>query len=122
VLLACAVVFGLAAAVEWLLHHLFARFGREPARPDRDGRGLRLLFTALSFFLELLPVVAFAAVALLALAMMLPPFSMARSGLAELVSATIVARLLSAAAKGVLVPRPAWPSPSGKRGNLPLLC
>ena len=41
---------------------------------------------------------------------MLPPFTMARSGLAELVWATITARLIMAAAKAVLVPRPAWPS------------
>ncbi|HET6194722.1 MAG TPA: mechanosensitive ion channel domain-containing protein, partial [Acetobacteraceae bacterium] len=57
------------------------------------------------------PVGAFAAAALLALALMLPPFTMARNGLAELVWAVITARLIMAAAKAVLVPRPAWPSP-----------
>jgi hypothetical protein len=110
VLLACAIVFGLGIAAEWVLRRLFARFGREPAAVDRDRRGMRLLFTAIGLLLEILPVAAFAAVALLALAMMLPPFSMARSGLAELVSATITARVIIAAAKAMLVPRPAWPS------------
>lgn len=111
VLLACAVVFGLGVAAEWALRRLFARFGREPASADRDERrGMRVLFTALGLLLELVPVAAFAAAALLALAIVLPPFSMARSGLAELVWATITARLIMAAAKAVLVPRQAWPS------------
>jgi moderate conductance mechanosensitive channel len=110
VLLACVVVFGLGVAVEWLLRRLLARFGREPAAADEKRRGVRVLYTALGLLLELVPVGAFAAAALLALAVMLPPFSMARNGLAELVWAVITARLLMAAAKAVLVPRPAWPS------------
>jgi small conductance mechanosensitive channel len=110
VLLACAVIFGLGVGAEWLLRRLFGRFGGEPAASDHESRFMRLFHTALGLLLELIPVGAFAAAALLILAIMLPPFSLARYGMAELVWATILARLILAAAKALLVSRPAWPS------------
>ena len=52
----------------------------------------------------MVPIAVFAVTALVALAMTVPPFTMAHFALSVLVEATITARLLLAVGKGVLVP------------------
>ncbi len=110
VILACAVVFGLAVFAEWILRRILARFGQRAPVPHREGRGIRLMFAALGVVVETLPVVGFAGGALLAMAITLPPFATGRAAITILVWATIGARLTVAAAKAVLAPPPAWPS------------
>jgi moderate conductance mechanosensitive channel len=109
VLFACAVVFGLAFAAEWAVRRGVAGLARRLSPPQNGARALRLSFAAIGLALAMLPVAAYAGAALVAMAIVLPPYSLGREAIALLVEATIAARLVLAAAKAVLVPGPAWP-------------
>jgi small-conductance mechanosensitive channel len=104
VTLALAVVFGLALAAEWLVRWLFARLLPRAPSADPKGRVVQALRAVTAILVEVAPVVVFAVTALVALAMTVPPFTMARFALSVLVEATITARLILAVGKGVLVP------------------
>jgi small-conductance mechanosensitive channel len=104
VTLAFAIVFGLAFAAEWLVRWLFARLLRRAPSADHAGRGIQALRTGIAILVEVLPIAVFAVTALVALAMTVPPFTMARFALSILVEATITARLILAVGKSVLVP------------------
>ena len=110
VLLACAIVFSAAIVAEWMLRRVLLPVARVAPMPRGVGRLTRPLFAALGLLLEELPVAAFAGAALLAMAIVLPPFSVGRAAISLLVQAIITARLIIAAAKAALVPGPAWPS------------
>ena len=117
VLLACAIVFGAGAAAEWVARLGLGRLARLAAAAQPPRRlVLRLLVAALGLLVEMLPVGAFAGIAVVAMAITLPPFSIGRAAIALLVQAIIAARLVLAAAKAVLLPEPGWPSlvPAGE--------
>jgi moderate conductance mechanosensitive channel len=110
VIFACAIVLGSAVLGEWLARRVFARIDKyAPAAPS-DRRPVRMLLAGLGGLIEILPVVAFALGALVAMAVVLPPFSTGREAIRVLVWATIAARLILAAARATLVPHPPWPS------------
>lgn len=109
-LLDCTIVFGLALAAEWVVRRALTRLGREPPVLRRDLRLVRFAFAALGLVVEMLPVAAFAGAAAVAMATVLPEFSLGRAAISLLVQAIVIARLIAAAARAVLVPRPAWPS------------
>jgi moderate conductance mechanosensitive channel len=104
VALAFGICFGLALVAEWLVRRSFIRLLPRIQAIHREGRLASLLLTAVGVIVETLPIVAFAIVASIAVTMTLPPFSMARYGLAVLVEATIEARLILTIANAVLVP------------------
>jgi small conductance mechanosensitive channel len=104
VTLAFAIVFGLALVAEWLVRWLFARVRPRTPSADPQGRGMQALRAVTAIIVEVVPIVVFAITALVALAMTVPPFTMARFALSVLVEATITARLILAVGKGVLVP------------------
>jgi len=116
VLLDCAIVFGSAVLAEWVVRRGFARLGRKETAPRPRRNLVRLAFAVLGLVVELLPVAAFAGAAVFAMAITLPPFSPGRAAISLLVQAIIIARLILAAAKAVLVPGPAWPNliPAGE--------
>ncbi len=104
VTLAFAIVFGLALVAEWLVRWIFARLLPRTPSADPKGRLMQALRAGTAILAEVLPIVVFAVTALVALAMTVPPFTMARFALAVLVEATITARLILAVGKGILVP------------------
>jgi moderate conductance mechanosensitive channel len=104
VTLTFAIVFGLALAAEWLVRWLFARLLPRAPSADPKGRVVQALRAGIAIIVEVLPIVVFAVTALVALAMSVPPFTMARFALSVLVEATITARLILAVGKGILVP------------------
>jgi small-conductance mechanosensitive channel len=98
------IVFGAGFAAEWSVRRLLARvLPRAPALM-RKRSAVRVLLVAAGLILEALPVAAFAGVAVVALAMTIPPFTMARYALSALIEATIAVRLILAIARAVLVP------------------
>lgn len=100
--LALVVVFGCAAAAEWLVRRFLLRLlPRAPTR--RDTRGVRLLFALVELVIGALPIIAFAAVAYVVLPVTLPPYSAGRTSLALLVHATVVARLILTLANSLLL-------------------
>src|SRR5579859_3256353 len=100
--LALVVVFGCAAAAEWIVRRFLMRLlPRAPTR--RDARGIRLMFALVELVIGALPIVAFAVAAYVVLPVTLPPYSPSRTSLALLVHATVVTRLLLAVAKSLLL-------------------
>jgi small conductance mechanosensitive channel len=97
-------VFGVALIVEWLVRRALARL--VPRLPTRRGdtRPVRALFALLGFVLDVLPILAFAAVAYTTVAVVLEPLTRARITLSVLVSATIEARLVLCVARSLLLP------------------
>lgn len=116
VIFACAVIFGLAGLADWLVRRALARIGQTEPDPERNGRGTRLWLAALGILIEVLPILAFGVAAFVAMAMTLPPYSTGRDAIRIMVWGFAGVRLAVAAAKAVLVPRPAWPSlvPAGE--------
>lgn len=101
-------VFGMALFIEWLLRWALGGLVRRlPARRS-DSRPVRVLFALLGLILDLLPILAFAAVAYTVLAMTLEPLTRTRITLSVLVNATIEARLVLCAARGLLLPADSW--------------
>ena len=101
--LALVIVFGCATVAEWLVRRFLMRLlPRAPPRRS-DARGVRLLFALLELIIGALPIVAFAAVAYVVLPVTLPPSSASRTSLALLVHAVVVARLILAVAKSLLL-------------------
>jgi small conductance mechanosensitive channel len=100
--LALVIVFGCAAAAEWLIRRFLMRL--LPRAPTRRGtRSVRLLFAIVELVIGALPIVGFAAVAYVVLPVTLPPSSASRTSLALLVHATVVARLILAVANSLLL-------------------
>jgi small conductance mechanosensitive channel len=100
--LALVVVFGCAAFAEWMVRRFLMRLlPRPPTR--RDTRGVRLMFALVELVIGALPIVAFAVAAYVVLPVTLPPHSPSRTSLALLVHATVVARLILAVAKSLLL-------------------
>jgi moderate conductance mechanosensitive channel len=102
-------VFGAGALAEWLSRRLLARLGQYAPAPHEDGRA-RLVLLVLALILETLPIIAFALGALIAGAIMLPPYQPGAEAIRVMVWAVIEARMVLAVAKAVLAP-PNWPSP-----------
>jgi small conductance mechanosensitive channel len=98
------IVFGAGLFAEWLVRWLLARV--LPRAPALSGKriAVRVLLVAAGLIVEALPVVAFAGVAVAALAITIPPFALSRYALLGLVQATIAVRLILAVARAVLVP------------------
>jgi moderate conductance mechanosensitive channel len=101
---AAILVFGIALIAErilrWVITKLAPRF---PVRRS-DTRSIRALFAFLGLFLDLLPILVFAAIAYTALSMLLEPFTRTRITLSVLVAATVEARLVLCIARNVLLP------------------
>ena len=101
---AFVLVFGIAIIAEWIVRRVLARLmPRFPAR-HRDTRIVRALFALLSLVLDILPILAFAAVAYTALSMALDPLTRARITLSVLVNAAVEARLILCIARNALLP------------------
>jgi small-conductance mechanosensitive channel len=102
--LALIVIFGCAVVAEWFVRRFLLRL--LPRAPTRRGdtRDLRLLYTLFDLVIGTLPIIAFAAVAYLVLPMTLPAYSVSRTSVALLVWATVIARLILAAARSMLLP------------------
>ena len=101
---AFVLVFGIAIIAEWIVRRVLARLmPRLPAR-RRDTRIVRALFALLSLVLDILPILAFAAVAYTALSMALDPLTRARITLSVLVNAAVEARLILCIARNALLP------------------
>jgi small-conductance mechanosensitive channel len=101
---ALVLVFGIAFIAEWILRRLLARLApRLPARRS-DTRTVRASFALLGLVLDVLPILAFAAVAYAALSIALEPLTRARITLSVLVIATVEARLVLCVARNVLLP------------------
>ena len=101
---AFVLVFGIATIAEWIVRRVLARLmPRFPAR-HRDTRIVRALFALLGLVLDILPILAFAAVAYTALSMALDPLTRARITLSVLVNAAVEARLILCIARNALLP------------------
>ena len=101
---ALVLVFGIAFIAEWILRRLLARLApRLPARRS-ETRTVRASFALLGLVLDVLPILAFAAVAYAALSIALEPLTRARITLSVLVIATVEARLVLCVARNVLLP------------------
>ena len=101
---AFVLVFGIAIIAEWIVRRVLARLmPRFPAR-HRDTRIVRALFALLGLVLDILPILAFAAVAYTALSMALDPLTRARITLSVLVNAAVEARLILCIARNALLP------------------
>ena len=101
---AFVLVFSIAVIAEWIVRRLLARLvPRLPAR-RRDTRGIRAGFALLGLVLDILPILAFAAVAYTALSMAVEPLTRAEITLSVLVNATVEARLALCLAKNLLLP------------------
>jgi small-conductance mechanosensitive channel len=98
------IVFGAGLIAEWITRRLLARILPRAPALTRRGVAIRVLLAAGELMIEALPVAAFAAVALAALATTVPSFTMARYALSGLIEATIAVRLILAIASAVLVP------------------
>jgi small conductance mechanosensitive channel len=101
---AFVLIFGIAVIVEWILRWGLARL--TPRLPIRhsDTRMVGASFALLGLVLDLLPILAFAAVAYTVLTTALEPLTRARITLSVLVDATVQARLILCAAKNMLLP------------------
>ncbi len=91
-------------AREWLVRRFLLRLLAHAPMRRGDTRGLRLLFTMFSLVIGTLPIVAFAAVAYVVLPITLPAYSASRTSVALLVEAAVIARLILAAARSMLLP------------------
>jgi len=101
---AFVLVFGIATIAEWIVRRVLARLmPRFPAR-HRDTRIVRALFALLGLVLDILPILAFAAVAYTALSMVLDPLTRARITLSVLVNAAVEARFILCIARSALLP------------------
>jgi small-conductance mechanosensitive channel len=98
-------VFGIAAAAEWLLRRLIARLPSH--RPVRRGDGLPLRagLALLGLFFDLLPILCFAVAAYAVLSLTLAPYTEERSTLSILIAATVELRALLVFARAVLLSR-----------------
>lgn len=102
--LALVIVFGCAVVAEWLVRRFLLRLLAHAPMRRGDTRGLRLLFTMFNLVISALPIVAFAAVAHVVLPITLPAYSASRTSVALLVEAAVIARLILAVARSVLLP------------------
>jgi len=102
--LALVIVFGCAAVAEWLVRRFLLHLLAHAPMRRGDTRGLRLLFTMFNLVIGTLPIVAFAAVAYVVLPITLPAYSASRTSVALLVEAAVIARLILAAARSMLLP------------------
>jgi small conductance mechanosensitive channel len=101
---AFVLVFGIAFIAEWIVRWVLARLvPRLPARRS-DARTVRALFALLGLVLDVLPILAFAAVAYTTLSMALEPLTRARITLSVLVNAAVEARLILCVARNMLLP------------------
>jgi moderate conductance mechanosensitive channel len=101
---AIVLIFGIAFIAEWILRRGLVRLmPRLPARRS-DTRTIRALFALLGLVLDILPILAFAAVAYTALSMAVEPLTRARITLSVLVNAAVEARLILCIAKNTLLP------------------
>ncbi len=91
-------------AREWLVRRFLLRLLAHAPMRRGDTRGLRLLFTMFNLVIGTLPIVAFAAVAYVVLPITLPAYSASRTSVALLVEAAVIARLILAAARSMLLP------------------
>ena len=97
-------IFGTAFIAGWILRRILARLmPRLPARRS-DTRTVRALFALLGLVLDILPVLAFAAVAYTVLSMAVEPLTRARIMLSVLVNAAVEARLILCIARNMLLP------------------
>lgn len=100
--LAVVIAFGCAGIAEWLVRRFLARARRRSAAPAAT-RSPRLLFALLHLVIDILPIVAFGAVAYIVLPFILSPGSAGRTALALIVQATVLVRLILAVAKSLLL-------------------
>jgi len=101
---AFVLVFGIATIAEWIVRRVLARLMPRLPAWRRDTRIVRALFALLSLVLDILPILAFAAVAYTALSMALDPLTRARITLSVLVNAAVEARLILCIARNALLP------------------
>ena len=101
---AFVLVFGIAIIAEWIVRRVLARLMPRLPAWRRDTRIVRALFALLSLVLDILPILAFAAVAYTALSMALDPLTRARITLSVLVNAAVEARLILCIARNALLP------------------
>jgi len=100
--LAVVIVFGCAGVTEWLVRRFLLRL--LPRAPTHAGtRSARLLFALLGLVIDALPIVAFAAVAYIVLPFAVTSASVGGTSLAVVVRATVLARLILAVAKSLLL-------------------
>jgi small-conductance mechanosensitive channel len=101
---AFVLIFGIAFVAEWIVRWVLARL--MPSLPTRRGdtRTVRASFALLGLILDILPILAFAAVAYTALPMVLDPLTRARITLSVLVNAAVEARLILCIARNMLLP------------------
>lgn len=100
--LAVVIAFGCAGVAEWIVRRFLARARRRLAA-QAVTRVTRLLFALLRLMIDVLPIVAFAAVAYIVLPFILTPGSVGRIALSLVVQATVLARLILAVAKSLLL-------------------
>ncbi len=102
--LAFVLIFGIAFIAEWIVRWVLARL--RPRLPTRrsDTWTVRALFALLGLILDVLPIVAFAAVAYIALSMAVEPLTRARITLSVLINAAVEARLILCIARNALLP------------------
>jgi len=101
---AFVLIFGIGFIAEWVVRWILARL--MPRLPTRrsDTRIVRASFALLGLVLDILPILAFAAVAYAALPMVLDPLTRARITLSVLVNAAVEARLILCIARNMLLP------------------
>jgi small conductance mechanosensitive channel len=100
--LAVLIVFGCAGITEWLVRRFLLRL--LPRAPTHAAtRSARLLFALLGLVIDALPIVAFAAVAYIVLPFAVASASVGGTSLALVVRATVLARLILAVAKSLLL-------------------
>jgi moderate conductance mechanosensitive channel len=101
---AFVLIFGSAAAAEWVLRWVIARVRpRFPIR-RRDTRIVKLCFAALALVFDLAPILVFAAIVYGAVALALDPLTPTSITMSVLAVATIEARLILCFARAVLLP------------------
>ena len=101
---AFVLIFGAALIAERILRWFLVRLA--PRLPTRrsDTRAVRALFALLGLVLDILPILAFAAVAYTTLSMALEPLTRAGITLSVLVNATVRARLVLCVVRNLLLP------------------
>ncbi len=101
---AFVLIFGIGFIAEWIVRWVLARLlPRLPTRRS-DTRTVRAFFALLGLVLDILPILAFAAVAYTGLPMVLDPLTRARVTLSVLVNATVQARLILCLVRNALLP------------------
>ena len=101
---AFVLIFGIGSIAEWVVRWILARL--MPRLPTRrsDTRIVRASFALLGLLLDILPILAFAAVTYAALPMMLDSLTRAGITLSVLVNAAVEARLILCIARNMLLP------------------